>query len=636
MSFDERVIRTSQAVTSFGVGAIYDILGESFVLCDTTQWDLSKYRGKGRELQAVRLINNLKGRGYPVDHLHRPVEMDEAKPNYNTPPTRGLPYQRFPRWLFCSTCRRMKWWSFDDERGMGRAGRRPTCPSCGGKRHRLTPMRFIVICAYGHMGDIQWGRWAHSGARRDDQKSCRSREHLHFKSRAGRGGGLDSLVVECKACGSFRSLEGLTAPNALRTAGITCPGKQPWQAGSAAVKCDRRTHAVQRGAGKVYYPSVASAITIPPESDPDAPEHEDYRTLVLNHSELHYVKGADVNQTMLDAFVPRIAEDAGCTEEQVLQVLEEDETAEDAALERGESISAEEWEALIKPHTPDRPGAKFINEALRLVREGEKAPPAVRALDELLGRVMAVRKLREVRALLGFYRHTPGGGEDEEAHNRIVRPDLQKGGRWLPAVEVFGEGIFLSLDEEKLQAWEGREDVTERAVLLESRRKESLYSPILHKATPRFILLHTLAHLLIRRLAFSCGYSSASLRERIYAELPESGEPRAGVLIYTAAGDAEGTLGGLVRQAESPHMAANLISAFYDGLQCSSDPVCRESSGQGLEAMNLASCHACSLIAETSCTSMNLLLDRTLVVGDEATRGYFQTPVDLAVETAAS
>src|SRR5690625_1306140 len=633
MARSDKVIRLSQAVTSFGVGAIYDILRESFVLADTTWGEIKpRYNAVGREIPAQRLVNDLKGRGHAVDRLNEPVEMDDARSTRVGPPSRGLPYSRFPRWLFCSTCRRMTYWTFEMERDMGKNPKPPTCPSCGKKR-KLTPMRFVVICDEGHMDDVPWSRWAHSNTQREDQKACRADQHLVFRSRAGHGGGFDSLVVECKTCGAFRSLEGLTRPNALAGIGVRCKGKQPWQTSSSAQTCARETYVVQRGAGNVYYPSVASAITIPPESDPDSEKGQDLRGQVREHTLAQYLLGKEPAQAMLDKFVPLIADDLGCGANEVTKALTDDEEPTPILLDGG--IPSEEWKALIKPHQPSAPRAQFVNERVELLADGDN-PEAVRALDELVDRVMAVRKLREVRALLGFFRYQPGGDEDDESRNRLVRPDLGQGKRWLPATEVFGEGIFITLNEKRLRDWEREPEVIARTELLEERRKNSLYSPILHKATPRYVLLHTLAHLLIRRLAFSCGYASASLRERIYASTPDEGEPRAGVLIYTAAGDAEGTLGGLVRQAEPPRLARNLIAALYDGTHCSSDPVCRESNGQGLEAMNLAACHACSLMAETSCESMNLLLDRVLVVGDDGTPGFFRHPLELALTAATN
>ena len=138
-------------------------------------------------------------------------------------------------------------------------------------------------------------------------------------------------------------------------------------------------------------------------------------------------------------------------------------------------------------------------------------------------------------------------------------------------------------------------------------------------------MLHTLAHLLIRQLSYECGYSSSSLRERIYCMEGTSQESMAGILIYTASGDSEGTLGGLVRQAAPGNLERLMINALDKSTWCSNDPICQEISAQGVDGLNLAACHACALVPETSCIYGNCLLDRSMVVGDFGnTQGFLQ------------
>ena len=125
-------------------------------------------------------------------------------------------------------------------------------------------------------------------------------------------------------------------------------------------------------------------------------------------------------------------------------------------------------------------------------------------------------------------------------------------------------------------------------------------------------------------MAFECGYDSSSLRERLYVSSGEETEMH-GLLIYTASGDSEGTLGGLVRQGEPGRLDNTLKAAIENASICSSDPLCIESQGQGTSSLNLAACHACGLLPETSCEEGNLLLDRGLVIGtpDDEGLGYF-------------
>jgi hypothetical protein len=149
------------------------------------------------------------------------------------------------------------------------------------------------------------------------------------------------------------------------------------------------------------------------------------------------------------------------------------------------------------------------------------------------------------------------------------------------------------------------------------------------KLLPKYFLLHTFAHILIRRLSFECGYGSSSLRERIYCD-DGNGNEMSGILIYTAAGDCEGTLGGLVRQAKPGRFEDIIIHTVTDALWCASNPICIESRGQGTDSLNLSACHACALLPETSCEEGNRLLDRGMLVGtiEKSECGFFKNLIE--------
>ncbi|MNL26338.1 hypothetical protein D3C87_1478580 [compost metagenome] len=226
-------------------------------------------------------------------------------------------------------------------------------------------------------------------------------------------------------------------------------------------------------------------------------------------------------------------------------------------------------------------------------------------MKRLIKGVLLVSRLREVRAYLGFQRVTPGVPE------RTVRPDVGASENWLPAAEVFGEGIVLAFDYPALHAWAQALPPAERAALeaLENKRVDDNFW-FLPKIDAVYLAVHTLSHLLLRRITFECGYSSSSLRERLYVNAENE---YAAIMIYTADGDSEGSLGGLVRQGRKDRLAQSLIEAIDQGAWCSSDPVCSETAGQGLGGFNHAACHACSLVSETSCIAANTLLDRRML-----------------------
>ena len=200
---------------------------------------------------------------------------------------------------------------------------------------------------------------------------------------------------------------------------------------------------------------------------------------------------------------------------------------------------------------------------------------------------------------------------------------------WLPAYTVYGEGIYLEMNEPPLQAWERLADVQKRIEPLLDRYQRVREDRKLRERPldARFVLLHTFAHLLMNRLTFECGYSSAALRERLYVSADKRA-PMAGILIYTAAGDAEGTMGGLVRMGKPGYLEPAIRRAVETAQWCSADPVCMEmgrSGGQGPDGCNLAACHNCGLVPETACEQFNRFLDRGLVVGEMTDRGlgYF-------------
>ena len=201
------------------------------------------------------------------------------------------------------------------------------------------------------------------------------------------------------------------------------------------------------------------------------------------------------------------------------------------------------------PSDLKRPEFKELTRERTEVQLKVRVMPISKYAPELTGKftdVALIDKLRVTRAFTGFSRIKSAGSSaavDMRQLRRTVPSDHE---RWLPASVVFGEGVLLRLDADRLSAWEGRANVIARAARLQARHDRAISAGHLEprEISPRFVLLHTLAHALIQRLAFESGYSAASIAERIYSSA--EGE-MAGVLLYTAAGDAEGTLGGLVR-----------------------------------------------------------------------------------------
>jgi hypothetical protein len=241
-------------------------------------------------------------------------------------------------------------------------------------------------------------------------------------------------------------------------------------------------------------------------------------------------------------------------------------------------------------------------------------------LTSIIKGISQIKRLREVRALVSFSRINPTTTLDNS------QPVVGSTKDWLPAIENFGEGIFLDFATSRLNEWEQRPAVLSRVnrlkqYFLEEFNQNSEYIHEMEsKLSPRFYLLHTIAHLLIRAVTNISGYSMASIRERIYSQ-ELAGQDRtfktAGILIYTASSDADGTLGGLSGIASARVFQSFFESALQDGKWCSSDPLCLNRGFQMSLSASGASCHNCTLLPETSCVYFNRFLDRGLLFGTD-------------------
>lgn len=584
-------LRLSETVAPFGVGSIVDIRGASLIAPDTSWWD-KKYAS---EVHCRRLTDRLG----PSVLLEAPTHAGRL-----TKETRGLLYWRFPEWRFCERCSRLSR-SSNKEKGKWVN----VCAECNGA---LVPMRYVAVCERGsHIQDIPWFLWAHRGydaGVTEAVRHCRAYKELKFFRSSKHGEGLKSLRVSCGACKRSRALSDLVGSESLSRDGIRCASRQPWEDEKALDPCEHKLVAVQRGATGNYIVERISALDIPEEKPLTVTKAEMIRQHVFFEKIV-----ADNGGPLAETVAEWIAADLDVTSDEVLAVATSDGHGDDAVLL---DLKDGEWAAfLAKLERSERDASEgdFIVDGWRIDDHPRSA-----SLAGTISGVGQVRRVREVRALKGFRRHSA----DAALISADLGPDAKRRPNY-PAIEMFGEGIFIRFSEERLAAWENDPAVQARAQLLMERRNATAWAQRLDVPEPRFIALHTVSHLLIRRLAYASGYSSASLQERIYAS-SDRPDRTAGLLIYAAAGDAQGTLGGLVRLGDPSKLIPLLIAALDDADYCSNDPVCIESDRQGAGNLNLSACHGCSLISETSCETSNRLLDRQLVLGGRNVPGLLE------------
>ena len=403
-------------------------------------------------------------------------------------------------------------------------------------------------------------------------------------------------------------------------------GARPWL-GELSSACGQSLRGALRAAGNVYFPKVESSIYLPREEGAvSADLHELLRRPDVGPvmRVLHQAFGAEVRVDQLREYLPQELF-APITDEELIAGFRDllgvgGEVPAAADEDETELLTGDdEWRYPEFQRIRETPRDDYLT-ATDLGMHAD--------LEGHLGRVRSVDVLRETRARRGFTRVRDGVLKLTEGKSLLRRQPLPPTRDWLPAYVVKGEGVYLELEPAKLAAWEARSEVQARADKIADHYAHVVSERGLENRhlSSRFVLLHTLGHLLVNQLVFTCGYSSASLRERLYVS-DSPGRQMAGLLIYTAAGDSEGTMGGLVRMARPANLRSVVMSALSEARWCSTDPVCMDAGekGQGPDSCNLAACHGCALLPETSCEEFNRFLDRGLVVGTFAdpSLGYF-------------
>lgn len=645
ISMKKMKVRASTLVFPFGTGAMIDLPDWVLMTTSGEYWDKKKLTTIHDErLEKVLGVKQFKS---PVVKPSND-DLDEDEKDEKL----YMPFVQFPTWYFCPKCRRfktLKEWEkdFNKANGEDKVMKRPVCSDLKCKV-KLAPARLVVACENGHIDDFPWIEWTHL---KDHKKVC-SNPQLMIKT-SGVSSGLEGITVECKNCGARISLSGTFTSSdknefemlekkaqkdelISEDFSLKCKGNRPWD-GTKDERCGLYPTTVQRGAINVYFPKIESSIVIPPYSDKFTKMIEassEFEKMNIQLETIENLKISDelkknsIDETIIEQ-VKAISKETCLNEEIVekiiLRKLEKIKEQEETSVEKIK-YKEEEYKALIGELSYDIfEQADFKIEA-KEVKEYCKS---------YLSKVVLIHKMREVRALTGFSRingpdnNIMDSDDEEESSSKkykLIKPLSDR--NWYPAIEVNGEGIFIELDERLIEKWiEENPEVTKRIKNIDKKYYKILSDKefSIRRITPKFILLHTLSHLIIKELSFKCGYSSTSLRERIYCNMDDNSYHMCGIMIYTANGDSEGTLGGLVRQGKSDRLPNIIDNAIEKARFCSSDPVCIESLGQGRDGLNLAACFSCCLVSETSCEEFNTLLDRALIVGtlDNENIGFF-------------
>lgn len=618
-------LRRGQLVTTFGPGSlVISPEGESAMIGSLDKWYFDKNENPINaldefEIQEPRLRSLLR-----VDKLLMPPDY---RPSYKykdagdaltqTNTDIYIPLLRFPTWHYCPVCKTLH------QSEMSNRTSWLDCKSCKDRR-KMIQVPFVMVCNHGHISDFPWREWVH----KDEHTTCKGQMNLITTG----GATLDSLKVGCSCGIKPRPLKGIMTRKTNTTddeEGISelskrlnengnlfkCPGHKPWY-GSLEEKenCTSYPVAVLKNSINVYYPNTISAIYLPGENPEVERLIDMFERNGVTSSWLNMADNLDKKIEIVKKMCPPEIQEYNQSDiELAILYIEgglDDEQAEEKIYSKNTEIELRkrEFETLVN---------EVDTRNLKVRKEWDSINTEVDDTTTNFTLINRVTKLKETIALTGFNRLTTnddesGRGKVEKGKKLLFKdPNLQEN-NWLPAYKVYGEGIFFTLNVEKLIDWEQRHDVKSYFNGLITRSEKSMVRIDESILKPRNVLIHTLAHIIIDELALTCGYNSASIRERLYIN-----DEQCGILIYTSSGDIDGTFGGLVRMGKKENFFPVVEKAIDKARWCSSDPVCSEigkSSGQGVNNLNGAACHSCSYLPETSCELSNLFLDRTLLV----------------------
>jgi len=585
-------VRQSQLISTFGVGSIVDFVSDTVMISGTDGWDTIE------GWDERKLYNNNLQAITRMEFFLSPKT--KASTGNIFKKSNDIEARIFPQKLYCPICHHII-----GAKEVGTQRHKHSCfmpnpnkenKPCGG---RLVASRFVIVCPNGHIEDFPYSWWVHNGQECEKSKNPRLKMY-NIDNRSD----IDSLFVECVDCKARKGVASAFSKNAFAGEnGYECRGKHPHLGLDYESECSEVVIARVRSSTSVYFSATMSALTIPPWSRKAVQEIEkEYDALIFQEqygkdAVEGYIKLKIINEKNVSISLSDLMIAFSLVKEQ----------KDTKSVQSEADIFAAEYGVLCRGSSDDDD----------YVALSAHVPTG---FADIFDSITIVDKLSVINAMVGFTRVNPWDGT--LAGNAQLASLSKERKKWLPAVKLLGEGIFFQFNQDVITTWENairkryREMYTEYMESFLSASNPRFASE--GNLSPRYVALHTFAHLLIRQLSKDCGYSASSIKEKIYSTYMDTPERPAmcGVLIYLSTSDSEGSLGGLISIANDPkRMESVLKNMLIKAVWCSADPLCCESKQQGFHSLNYAACHDCVLLPETSCEYRNVLLDRVSIVG---------------------
>jgi len=502
------------------------------------------------------------------------------------------------------------------------------------KKHKIdeyTPLvqvPMVFLCENGHISDIPWYKLFCALLKKVNLSNEEGFDLFGYECEDCSQGGKHEIqwienrnqseswgILKCKKCGEYASLEGIMNIKPY------CNGETPWNGvgtkDSYCIKNSTHTRSIMRFAlvtsNSVYYADSFSSLYIPLHLLSNAPLTGNAEKVLELLQTKWYPKELEKNADLTpEKYVKTLDIIYKADDSDYLISDEEATLIKERFIKKKESICNPYEQYRFEEYCVFSSMSRSPKNEENLIFNDINLPNSIK---KFFSKIQQVASLSVTSTQLSF--------------SRVKMPELQKDidgkiskkkGQTifssnpdevfaLPANQVFGEGLFFELNADEIEVWYNSNETTFKSRygnIQPGELGQSLYNEMQQYGFAKFYLLHTFSHILMRELEFSCGYPTASLKERLYFS-----DRMNGVLIYTAEGS-EGSMGGLVWQGQ-PQLIENIIfQAMERAKNCSSDPLCWESDPQ----MNLAACFSCCLVSETSCEQRNLGLDRQILVNE--------------------
>jgi hypothetical protein len=636
--------RPSALLYTYGPGAIMDLPNFAVMPAGLDDWEpIWRRREHVPTIEEPRLLN--------VVRLHLGPQVDALRPFPWQPSQRafskegadlGVPARVFPQWFRCTGCDylgplpRFSYTNHHPFRTDLAQFKHKGCPGRGrtassSKRESpAVPAQHLLTCTNGHLDEFPYGLWVHRGG------PCPKAELPDLKMRDPNLGKSSGSTILCVSCGASRTMAEAQGRVGREKLPARCRGRHP-HLNAFDAECEAQPALIMMGASNLWFASTQSIIVMPRTEAEEAEALADRLRVGLGVEQLGQF--GDQLPVVKALAAAKNLDLTGVSDGELTAAVADALAPADSEEERQEKLArwdpvellVPEWRYLQKPALfPQQQNTSGL-----MVTEKERGA----LLHPRIARVVGVDQMKKVNAVIGFTRLDELDRVNDLA-SRLVK--LTRSGKptWVPATEDRGEGVFLQLDLAEVDTWEQGILQTElwddhRAAHRRnfSRRfseTAKAVDPDTRLPSPRYWLLHTLSHVLIREMAMSCGYGAASLSERLYAwPTTPAREGAAGLLICTTASDSEGTLGGLVALSEPARLQGLVLNALRRASRCSSDPVCAMRTPSDPEDfLHGAACHCCSFASETSCERANRFLDRRFLLtlpssGGEKVPGFF-------------